>query len=83
MNILICHLVKKLIKVSYETITGNKLEFPALSVGSIVVIGDKNCVSLERTNSVMLIQAQRESETVADSLSFGHKPAPVHHKNRL
>lgn len=53
----IFHFLGKLIKVSNETITGNKLEFPAMSLGSTIVIGEMNCVSLERTNSVMLIQA--------------------------
>lgn len=57
MSASIYRLVGKLINVSNEMITGNTLEFPALSVRPIVVIGEMNCVSVERTNSVMLIQA--------------------------
>lgn len=47
----------KFVKVSNETITGNKLEFPAESVGSILVIGQMNCASVERANGVVLIEA--------------------------
>lgn len=47
----------KFINVSNEMITGNELEFPALSVESVVAIGEMNCVRTERTNSALLIEA--------------------------
>lgn len=45
------------VKISNETIVGNELEFPVLSVESVVAIGETNYVLTERTNHVVLKEA--------------------------